>query len=101
MSLLGRFGALAALFAIAALAAAGCGEAVIDDVKTEEAIEQNLGSSLNKKVTAVECPAGVEVEPKATFECSVTLAGGQVETAELRIVNEDADVEVIDLSADK
>jgi hypothetical protein len=45
MSSLGRFAALAAL-ALAALLAVGCGETVIDDVKTEEAIEQNLKSSV-------------------------------------------------------
>jgi len=92
MSLLGRSGALAAL-AIAALLAAGCGETVLDDAKTEDAITANL-ESLGKKVAAVECPSGVEVEAGASFECSVTLRGGEEETAFLRIRNEDADVEV-------
>jgi len=82
----------------AAVLTAGCGETVIDDAKTEDAIAQNVETSLGEKVTAVECPSGVEVERGATFECSVTVAGEGEQTARLRILNEDADVEMIDLS---
>lgn len=101
MSLLGRTGALAALAAAAALLAAGCGETVIDDVKTEEAIEQNLESGLGKEVSSVDCPSGVEVEAGASFDCTVTLKGGNRETASLRVLNEDADVEVTGLQPAK
>jgi NAD(P)H-hydrate repair Nnr-like enzyme with NAD(P)H-hydrate epimerase domain len=100
MSLMGRSAALAAL-ALAALTAAGCGETVIDDSKTEAAIEQNLESSLGKKVSAVECPSGVEVEAGASFDCAVTLTGGKEETASLKIINDDADVEVTGLQPAK
>jgi len=100
MSFLGRASALIALLLVA-LAASGCGETVIDDVKAEEAIEQNLKSSANKKVTAVECPSGVEVEADATFACTVTLAGGKEETATMKILNEDADIELATLKAGK
>jgi NAD(P)H-hydrate repair Nnr-like enzyme with NAD(P)H-hydrate epimerase domain len=86
---------LIALFAI------GCGETVIDDVKTEEAIEANLTKSVGQKVTSVDCPSGVEVEAGKTFECEVKLGGGKTETATLKIVNSDADVEVTDLQPDK
>lgn len=92
-----------ALFLLVALAtlAAGCGKSVIDDVKTEDAIEQNLKSSASKKVTAVDCPSGVEVEVDATFDCTVTLAGGKEETATMKILNEDADIELANLKAGK
>ena len=100
MSLLGRSGALAVL-AFAVLLVAGCGDTVIDDTKTEDAIEQNLESSLGKKVTAVECPSGVEVEAGASFDCDVTLTGGKEETASLKILNDDADVEVTGLQPAK
>lgn len=100
MSKLPRSTALLAL-ALVGLFAVGCGETVIDDVKTEDAIEQNLEDSLGRKVKAVECPSGVEVEQGARFECSVTLSGGKRETATLKILNEDADVEVTDLQPDK
>jgi Domain of unknown function (DUF4333) len=98
MSRTGRIGATTALVLVA-IAAVGCGKTVIDDAKTEAALEQNLEGSVGKKVTAVECPSGVEVEAGATFECTVELAGGKEETATLRIANEDADVEVTGVSS--
>jgi NAD(P)H-hydrate repair Nnr-like enzyme with NAD(P)H-hydrate epimerase domain len=96
MSWLGRFGAVAALFAVAFLVV-GCGETVIDDAKTEAAIEENLRKSVGQKVSSVDCPSGVEVKAGKTFDCTVSLAGGKQETATLKIVNSDADVEVTDL----
>lgn len=101
MSLQARSGALLGALALVALFAAGCGETVIDDAKTEDAIEANLESSLGKKVAAVECPSGVEVEAGASFDCTVTLKGGKEETASLKVVNEDADVEVTGLQPAK
>lgn len=91
-----RFGALC-VPVIVALAATGCGETVIDDAKTEAAIEQNLERSTGAKVTSVECPSGVEVEKDATFQCTVELKGGGGEVATLKILNEDADVAVTKL----
>jgi NAD(P)H-hydrate repair Nnr-like enzyme with NAD(P)H-hydrate epimerase domain len=78
-----------------------CGETVIDDVKTEGAIEQNLEQSVGQKVSSVDCPSGVEVEAGETFECDVRLADGKRETATLKILNEDADVEVTNLDPAK
>ncbi len=92
---------LTAAVAAVALIATGCGETVIDDTKTEGAIKHNLESSLEKKVSAVDCPSGVKVEPGDTFACTVTLAGGKEETVTLEILNKDADVEVTDLSPKK
>lgn len=100
MSLLGRCGALVAL-AFAAFLMAGCGETVIDSAKTEAAIEENLQKSVGQKVSSVECPSDVEVKAGKTFDCSVSLAGGKQETATLKILNSDADVEVTDLKPDK
>jgi Domain of unknown function (DUF4333) len=100
MRSLARNAALAALFVVA-LAAVGCGETVLDDAKSETSIEAYLEDSLGRKVSAVECPSGVEVEKDATFECTVTLAGGERETATMEILNEDADIGVADLRADK
>lgn len=100
MSSLGLGPALAALV-LAVFLASGCGETVIDDAKTEAAIEQNLQHATGQKVSAVECPSGVEVKAGATFECTVDLAGGKQEKATLKIVNSDADVEVTDLRVSK
>jgi archaellum component FlaG (FlaF/FlaG flagellin family) len=87
--------------ATAALVAAGCGETVIDSAKTEAALEQNLRKSLHEQVSSVECPSDVKVEAGATFECTVKQAGGKEETATLKIVNKEADVEVTGLSPKK
>lgn len=81
--------------------AVGCGETVIDDAKTEAAIEQNLEDSVGQKVSSVDCPSGVEVEAGESFDCTVSLAGGKEEIATLKILNEDADVEVTDLKPNK
>jgi hypothetical protein len=92
---------LAALLAGAGLLIGGCGETVIDDAKTEAAIEQNLERSVGQKVSSVDCPSGVEVKAGETFDCAVSLDGGGKETATLKILNEDADVEVTDLRPEK
>lgn len=97
MRAVGRAGALAALAASAMLIAVGCGETVIDSAKTEDAVEQNLERATGQKVTSVECPSNVEVTKGATFDCTVSFAGGKRETATLKILNEDADVALINL----
>jgi Domain of unknown function (DUF4333) len=99
MSFFRRLGAMAGLIAVVVLAI-GCGETVIDSTKTEEALEANLTKSLNEKVSSVDCPSDVEVEPKSTFTCTVELADGKTETATLKILNDKADVSVIDLQGE-
>lgn len=96
MSSLGRRAALFSLLA-AAVFAAGCGETVIDSAKTEAALKQDLSRSTGQDISSVDCPSEVEVETGATFECEVKLAGGERQTASLKILNEDADVAVTDL----
>ena len=98
MGLLGRFAALAAL-ALGVFPLAGCGETVIDSAKTEAAIEENLEKSVGQRVSSVECPSGVEVKKGGTFECTVKLKSGKTETATLKILNSEADVEVTNLEA--
>jgi hypothetical protein len=98
MSSLGRSGALAAL-ALVVFLAVGCGETVIDSAKTEAAIEENLEKSVGQKVSSVDCPSGVEVKAGKTFDCTVSLDGGKTETATLKILNSDADVEVTNLKS--
>jgi hypothetical protein len=101
MNPLHRHRALPALLVVIAALAVGCGGTVIDDAKTEGAIQHNLETSLDKKVEGVDCPSGVDVEAGETFECAVTLRGGKEETATLKILNEDADVELVELTASK
>ncbi len=99
MSLPGRSCVFLAL-AVAVFLAVGCGETVIDSAKTEAAIEENLEKSVGQKVSSVGCPSDVEVEAGQTFDCTVNLSGGKQETATLKILNSDADVEVTNLKSD-
>jgi len=100
MTLLSRFGAVAALV-VAVFVVVGCGETVIDSAKTEAAIEQNLENSVGQKIKSVDCPSGVEVKAGTTFDCTVSMSGGKQETATLKIINSDADVEVTNLKVNK
>jgi hypothetical protein len=100
MSQPGRLAALAVPLiglALAGAALAGCGETVVDDVKLEETLKDNLEKSRGEKVQSVDCPSGVEVKAKTEFECTVTPQKGKVETAVLKIKNEDADIEVVEV----
>jgi len=97
MSLRKRSAAALGLLVAAAIVSIGCGETVIDSTKTEEALEANLSKSLKEKVTSVECPSGQKVEKGVTFTCSIKLKKGEEQTATLKILNENADVSVINL----
>jgi hypothetical protein len=90
-----------ALLGVLVLAASGCGETVIDDVKTEEAIEASLEKSLHEKIKGVDCPADVKVEAGKTFTCTVDFPKGNEATATLKIRNSDADVSLVGLKANK
>lgn len=96
MSRFGRSGAVVVLV-VAALFAVGCGGTVIDDTKTEEAIDQSLERSQGQKVSSVDCPSGVEIEKGDTFDCDVEFANGERKTVTLKILNSDADLEEIGL----
>ena len=110
--------ALAAVATIA-LGVAGCGKTVLDATKTEEQLESSLGKTLpaalegasgaalseelditsDTKVESVECPTDVEVEKGTTFTCTITFANGAEAIETLKIVNEDADLDALGLSA--
>jgi len=112
---------LLALAAVLALALAGCGETVIDATKTEEQLESSLEKSLpasfatkaggalareigvspGEEISSVDCPSDQEVETGAVFTCTITFANGAEATEDLKILNEDADVEALGLSANK
>jgi len=96
-----RSAVFVALLGVLVLAASGCGDTTIDDVKTEETLKVSLEKSLHEKIKAVDCPSGVKVEAGETFTCTVDLPKGEEATATLKIRNSDADVDVIDLKATK
>lgn len=101
MSLTARIGALAA-GALLALALAACGKTVVDLNKTEDQLRAEAEKrSSDTRVSAVECPSGVEVVPGTEFTCTVRLSGGGTETATLRIRDEDANLTLLSLQPDK
>jgi hypothetical protein len=90
-----------ALLGVLLLAVSGCGDTVIDDVKTEEAIKASLEKSLHEKIKAVDCPSNEKVEAGKTFSCIVDLPKGEQATATLKILNSEADVSLVGLKANK
>src|SRR5262245_45015866 len=118
-----RFGRRTALvvpvlaLAFTGLSVSGCGKTVLDDVKLEETskanletqleesrdeqpqgqLQKKLGISIDEKISSVDCPSGVEVEPGNTIACTVTFANGKTATATYEIRNKDADVSELSL----
>jgi hypothetical protein len=86
---------------IAVPLALGCGGTVIDLSKAEDQIKASVEESPGTKVSSVDCPSGVEVEPKAKFTCKVRLSDGRSATATLLIRDEDANLDFINLEPDK
>jgi uncharacterized protein DUF4333 len=86
-----------ALLGVLVLVVSGCGDTVIDDVKTEGAIEASLEKSLHEKIQGVDCPSDVKVEAGKTFTCTVDFTASNEAVATLKIRNSDADVSLVDL----
>ena len=90
-----------ALLGVLLLAVSGCGDTVIDDVKTEEETKASLEKSLHEKIKSVDCPSGEKVEPGNTFSCLVHFSNGTEATATLKIRTEEADLDLVGLKANK
>jgi Domain of unknown function (DUF4333) len=86
--------AVIAALAVVAFAAAGCGETVIDTSKAEDTIQADVEKTRGEKVESVDCPQP-EVDPGATFSCTVNYPGGKQATVTLKIRNEDADLSTV------
>jgi hypothetical protein len=85
------------LTAVAGIGAAGCGKTVLDDVKVEEQLKHEFETNRGIKIQSVDCPSGVEVKPKATFECSIVSKKGEKGTAVLLIRNDEADLSLVEV----
>jgi PBP1b-binding outer membrane lipoprotein LpoB len=90
-----------AAVAIAALLIAGCGSKVIDDKKAEAAIKSDVENNTSVKVASVDCPGDVKVNTGTTFDCTVRAQDGRSATVTLKILNENADVKVVNLKTNK
>jgi NAD(P)H-hydrate repair Nnr-like enzyme with NAD(P)H-hydrate epimerase domain len=99
MSLPIRAGVLVLLALVLALT--GCGGVELDASKTQDQLEAYIENLEKTKVSAVNCPSGVEVKAGNTLECSVSLANGKTGTITVKILNSDADTAVTDLRFNK
>jgi hypothetical protein len=100
MSWLSRSGAPAVL-ALVVFLAVGCGGTVIETSNIEDQIEADVERSQQTKVSSVDCPSDVKVDPGARFSCVVRLSDGGTETATLLIRDEDANVSLLHLKPNK
>jgi hypothetical protein len=90
-----------ALLGIVVLGAAGCGSTVIDDEKAADTLQASLEKSLHEKIKAVDCPSDIKVEAGKRFTCTVEISKGKSATATLKILNQNADVGLVGLQANK
>lgn len=95
-----RFATLVVLLAILALLAAGCGGTVVDSAGTEALVAEEVERVKGHKPDSVDCPSNVDVDPGATFSCTVAI-GGKREVATLKIRNEHADLSLIGLGPEQ
>lgn len=101
MTLPARLGVFAAPVVATALLVAGCGGTEIDSSKTQDLVKANVEHTQQVKVSSVDCPSGVEVDPGKTFSCTVHFSSGKTSTATLEIRDMDANMAFLDLSAAK
>jgi hypothetical protein len=85
--------------AILALALVACGETVIDATKTEDSIKAELERSAGVEVASLDCPSDVEVKPGETFECTLTEKGGEELPVKLEVVDDDANLKLLNTSS--
>lgn len=71
---------LVAALALAAVAGAACGEpAVLDVPRSETRIGARLAETYDIDVGTVTCPDDIEVEEGASFTCTATIGGEEVD----------------------
>jgi hypothetical protein len=90
--------ALTPLLIAPILTIAACGGNVVDARKLEAAVKAETMVKTDTKIKSVECPTDLSVIPGSEFTCTVTAADGVEATADLEILNDDADVDFIRLS---
>lgn len=93
-----RFSFLVAVPLIALPVLSGCGGTVIDGQATAAAVLAEVQVKTDTNIESVVCPYDVEVVPGDEFTCDVTATDGSEAKAELRILNDDADVDFIRLT---
>jgi len=72
---------------------------VIDATKTEDSIKAELERSAGVAVTSLDCPSDVEVKAGETFECTLTEKGGEELPVKLEVVDDDANLKLLNTSS--
>jgi uncharacterized lipoprotein len=80
------------------LVLAGC-STELDAASTEDTVKAELERTAGIKISSVDCPSGVEVKVGATFECTLTEKGGGEQPVKLKIINDDADLKLLNTSS--
>jgi hypothetical protein len=92
-----------ALIGTLALLVAGCGGSTdVDFTKASETVRASLeskGEGFGAPVENVDCPQGVKVEPGLKFECTVRYPDGKIAYALLKILTDEADLNLESLSS--
>lgn len=99
MSMRSRSARLAAV-ALLAIVAAACSK-TLDTEGLEGELKGQIESQTDSTITSVDCPADVEVETGATFECTAEEESGATFTIQVTQSDDQGNVEweVIDASA--
>ena len=82
--------ALIAAIAALALAVAGCGEDTLEPQSAVDLVNKALDQQ-GVKAESVECPDDVEAKEGETFDCTVTLPGGDTGTFTIKIEKVEGD----------
>ncbi len=83
--------------ALLATALVACGGDVIDSFKTEAAVLAEVQVKTATTIESAECPNDVDVVTGTQFSCTVTAEGGDEAIVDLKILNDNADVDMLRL----
>lgn len=85
---------------LAAVILAGCGaDDVIDDQKTQLAVQYDVEAATGEKVSKVTCPSDVPVDVGNRFTCHVISVSGDEAVAEIEIIRDNGDLRMLGLES--
>lgn len=91
----GRLAVNLAAAAILAVAALGCGGAVVAEERLEDEVKEELERALNISISEVDCPSDIPAEASERFRCEVNAIGASALESRLRISSDEVDVQII------
>ena len=76
----------------------GCGS-IVDQSGAQKRVKSELERTLRIKIKRVSCPEKLKIEKGKTFRCEVSTANGKQLTATIKIMNDDADLQIKAISS--